>query len=311
MKNRANGAANPDAMYQNGGHRRRGAGQPRGVRAAAPLDAVHARTRAPPPSCCGRAGSRRRARGPCRRHRAAVAPARQRARRGHAARRGWSTTPPSPPRARWPRSTPTRRPGSGPTTIDLAEVQDTDAARELLAYEELGFCGRGEAGAWFAAGHSQPGGRLPVNMSGGPAVEGRAARGVGPRPRGRAGPPAPGRGRRPPGRGGPGRPGPQRRPRRQRLGDHPHPLTDQPRDQAPANRRVPRPNRPLQPEDLRGAGGSDDAGGAELVALRGGQADQVAPHLVVVLAEAGGARRGRRPVRRRTGGRAPAGAPGR
>jgi acetyl-CoA acetyltransferase len=57
--------------------------------------------------------------------------------------------------------------GIGPEDVDLAEVQDTDAARELLAYEELGFCGRGEAGAWFAAGHSQAGGRLPVNVSGG------------------------------------------------------------------------------------------------------------------------------------------------
>lgn len=57
--------------------------------------------------------------------------------------------------------------GIGPEDLDLAEVQDTDAARELLAYEELGFCGRGEAGAWFAAGHSQAGGSLPVNVSGG------------------------------------------------------------------------------------------------------------------------------------------------
>jgi acetyl-CoA acetyltransferase len=57
--------------------------------------------------------------------------------------------------------------GVGPGDIDLAEVQDTDAARELLAYEELRFCEPGGAGAWFAAGHSQAGGKLPVNMSGG------------------------------------------------------------------------------------------------------------------------------------------------
>ena len=57
--------------------------------------------------------------------------------------------------------------GVEPNEIDLAEVQDTDAARELRAYEELGFCERGEAGVWFAEGHSQPGGRLPVNTSGG------------------------------------------------------------------------------------------------------------------------------------------------
>jgi len=59
------------------------------------------------------------------------------------------------------------RAGLEPHEVHVAEVQDTDAARELLAYEELGFCGRGEAGAWFAEGHSQPAGRLPVNTSGG------------------------------------------------------------------------------------------------------------------------------------------------
>jgi acetyl-CoA acetyltransferase len=59
------------------------------------------------------------------------------------------------------------RAGIGPDDVDLAEVQDTDAARELLAYEELGFCGRGDSGAWFGAGHSHPGGSLPVNLSGG------------------------------------------------------------------------------------------------------------------------------------------------
>ena len=57
--------------------------------------------------------------------------------------------------------------GLGPDDIDLAEVQDTDAARELLAYEELGFCSSGEAGTWLSDGHPQPGGSLPVNLSGG------------------------------------------------------------------------------------------------------------------------------------------------
>jgi acetyl-CoA acetyltransferase len=59
------------------------------------------------------------------------------------------------------------RAGLGPDEVQVAEVQDTDAARELLAYEELGFCARGGAGAWFAAGHPAMGGSLPVNPSGG------------------------------------------------------------------------------------------------------------------------------------------------
>lgn len=57
--------------------------------------------------------------------------------------------------------------GLGPDDLDLAEVQDTDAARELLAYEELGLCDTGGAGVFFDSGATQPGGRIPVNMSGG------------------------------------------------------------------------------------------------------------------------------------------------
>lgn len=57
--------------------------------------------------------------------------------------------------------------GLGPAEIDVAEVQDTDSARELLSYEELGFCGKGEAGEWIASGHTEMAGQLPVNPSGG------------------------------------------------------------------------------------------------------------------------------------------------
>jgi len=57
--------------------------------------------------------------------------------------------------------------GVGPEDLDFAEVQDTDAARELTSYEELGFCARGAAGAYFASGATQMTGSLPVNPSGG------------------------------------------------------------------------------------------------------------------------------------------------
>jgi acetyl-CoA acetyltransferase len=46
-------------------------------------------------------------------------------------------------------------------------VQDTDSARELLSYEELGFCGKGGAGECIAAGRTEMTGSLPVNPSGG------------------------------------------------------------------------------------------------------------------------------------------------
>jgi acetyl-CoA acetyltransferase len=57
--------------------------------------------------------------------------------------------------------------GIGPDDLDVVECQDTDAARELLAYEELGLCQGGEAAKLLADGDTTLGGRLPVNPSGG------------------------------------------------------------------------------------------------------------------------------------------------
>jgi acetyl-CoA acetyltransferase len=57
--------------------------------------------------------------------------------------------------------------GIGPADLDVVECQDTDAARELLSYEELGLCGKGEAARLVDDGTTARGGRLPVNPSGG------------------------------------------------------------------------------------------------------------------------------------------------
>lgn len=57
--------------------------------------------------------------------------------------------------------------GIGPADLDVVECQDTDAARELLSYEELGLCGPGEAGGLISSGATTVGGRIPVNASGG------------------------------------------------------------------------------------------------------------------------------------------------
>ena len=51
--------------------------------------------------------------------------------------------------------------------IDVAEVHDCFAIAELIAYEELGFCKKGEAGAFVAAGRSEYGGDVVVNPRGG------------------------------------------------------------------------------------------------------------------------------------------------
>lgn len=57
--------------------------------------------------------------------------------------------------------------GLGPEDLDVVECQDTDAARELLSYEELGLCAPGGSAALLDSGATAPGGRLPVNPSGG------------------------------------------------------------------------------------------------------------------------------------------------
>ncbi|WP_329013131.1 thiolase family protein [Streptomyces sp. NBC_00690] len=60
-----------------------------------------------------------------------------------------------------------RRAGVTPDSIDVAEVHDSISFNELLAYEELGFCGPGEGSDLVAESATALGGRLPVNTSGG------------------------------------------------------------------------------------------------------------------------------------------------
>ena len=62
--------------------------------------------------------------------------------------------------------------GAGPGDIDLAEVHDCFSIAEIMAYEDLGFCGPGEGAGLLAGGHTALGGRLPVNPSGGLKAKG-------------------------------------------------------------------------------------------------------------------------------------------
>jgi len=57
--------------------------------------------------------------------------------------------------------------GLGPADVDVVECQDTDAARELLAYQELDLCEPGEQAQLLTSGATRIGGTLPVNPSGG------------------------------------------------------------------------------------------------------------------------------------------------
>jgi len=57
--------------------------------------------------------------------------------------------------------------GLSPQDMSIAEVHDATAFGELLNIENLGFCPRGEGGAFSASGATRLGGQLPVNVSGG------------------------------------------------------------------------------------------------------------------------------------------------
>ena len=57
--------------------------------------------------------------------------------------------------------------GIGPSDLHCVELHDASAPSELMYYEYLGLCAKGEGGRFVEDGHSRLGGRLPVNTSGG------------------------------------------------------------------------------------------------------------------------------------------------
>jgi len=65
-----------------------------------------------------------------------------------------------------------RMAGVGPGDIKVAEVHDCFTIAEIMAYEDLGFCGRGEGGPFVEAGRTYIGGDIPVNVDGGLKAKG-------------------------------------------------------------------------------------------------------------------------------------------
>jgi len=57
--------------------------------------------------------------------------------------------------------------GLGPADVDVAELYDSFTITVLLALEDLGFCPKGEGGAFVGDGRLGPGGALPTNTNGG------------------------------------------------------------------------------------------------------------------------------------------------
>lgn len=63
--------------------------------------------------------------------------------------------------------------------VDIAEIYDSYPVFNLIALEELGFVERGGGGAFVAAGHTWPGGKLPMTTNGGMLSQGHTGAGGG------------------------------------------------------------------------------------------------------------------------------------
>jgi len=60
----------------------------------------------------------------------------------------------------------------GPEDIDVATAHDCFTIAELMAYEDLGFCERGEGAKLIREGQTEIGGKIPVNLDGGLKAKG-------------------------------------------------------------------------------------------------------------------------------------------
>lgn len=60
----------------------------------------------------------------------------------------------------------------GPEELDMVELHDAFSSAELIYYEALGLCGKGEGIGLVERGETGPGGSIPVNPSGGLSCRG-------------------------------------------------------------------------------------------------------------------------------------------
>jgi acetyl-CoA acetyltransferase len=57
--------------------------------------------------------------------------------------------------------------GLTPADVDVVELYDAFTITPILFLEDLGFCAKGEGGAFVSGGRIAPGGELPVDTNGG------------------------------------------------------------------------------------------------------------------------------------------------
>jgi len=60
----------------------------------------------------------------------------------------------------------------GPEKLDVAACHDCFTIAEIMAYEDLGFCAKGEGAKLLRDGQTEIGGRIPVNVDGGLKAKG-------------------------------------------------------------------------------------------------------------------------------------------
>jgi acetyl-CoA C-acetyltransferase len=62
--------------------------------------------------------------------------------------------------------------GIMPDQVDFAEVHDCFTIAEIMAYEDIGLCARGQGVKLLREGQTEIGGKIPVNMDGGLKAKG-------------------------------------------------------------------------------------------------------------------------------------------
>jgi acetyl-CoA acetyltransferase len=69
--------------------------------------------------------------------------------------------------------------GLSPQDIDIAEIYDSYPVYQLIGFEEVGFCARGEGGSMHLKGDTWPGGKIPTTTNGGMLSQGHTGAGGG------------------------------------------------------------------------------------------------------------------------------------
>jgi acetyl-CoA C-acetyltransferase len=65
-----------------------------------------------------------------------------------------------------------RNAGVSPDQVEVAEVHDCFTIAEIMAYEDIGLCAKGEGAKLIREGQTEIGGKIPVNVDGGLKAKG-------------------------------------------------------------------------------------------------------------------------------------------